>query len=244
MYASRPGAIPMIHELTHAFGIFLGDAMPNIGPAGFYSHWGITMHSDAPASGDRIGQLGGYKRGAFKCKDGSIPSSAKGATNGGCSTDSAGLVELQTLPGGWGAPAQSYDGIPFANYELQLLGLRSKAENAAEPEAVYCEGAKGGATGMTCTKLHFISAQTIEDKLSSKFKEARLSKGDTIRAAVVVVFDGGDKTVATPTSVADLDKDEHLKWFNGYVLQSVACIIWFMKCYSCRLSVQPTLVHS
>ena len=128
MYASHPGAIPMIHELTHAFGIFLGDAMPNIGessdtesdtksytntysesytmawmytksytvsytesytnimflpslgPAGFYSHWGITMHSDAPAKGDRIGQLGGYKRGAFKCKDGSIPSSAKGAT--------------------------------------------------------------------------------------------------------------------------------------------------------------------
>ena len=39
------------------------------------------MHSDAPAKGDRIGQLGGYKRGAFKCKDGSIPSSAKGATN-------------------------------------------------------------------------------------------------------------------------------------------------------------------
>ena len=54
--------------------------LPPLGPAGFYSHWGITMHSDAPAKGDRIGQLGGYKRGAFKCKDGSIPSSAKGAT--------------------------------------------------------------------------------------------------------------------------------------------------------------------
>ena len=45
------------------------------------------------------------------------------------------------MPDGWGAPAQSYDGIPYANYELQLLGLRSQAENAAEPEAVYCEGA-------------------------------------------------------------------------------------------------------
>ena len=64
------------------------------------------------------------------------------------------------MPDGWGAPAQSYDGIPYANYELQLLGLRSQVENAAEPEAVYCEGANDF-TVLTMTNTVLTMTNTV-----------------------------------------------------------------------------------
>ena len=137
-------AIPLMHEIEHAWGVFLSHVLPghmtHSGP-----HWGIAaMH--------KRGMLAGFASAGVRCSSGQLGSSS-------C-----------RQPLKWdfreGSVCCSHDSIGGYNrWDLLLMGLITPQEMSGE-KLVFCEGPSKkwgrGVEDVTCTKIHTFSAWDIE----------------------------------------------------------------------------------
>jgi len=205
MYGMQVSAIPLLHEMEHEWGVF-GDIekltpgrLRSVGP-----HWGMSvMH--------KRGMLGGFPASAVKC------------TSGVLGEDSCKQPLLWDFS--QGSTKTSHDEIGGYNkFDLLLMGLITAKEMPIE-KLIFCEGADKlygqGEQPVTCKKIHVITAAEIEDARHHEKDERPVKKGETLRAAVVVVM-------PKPTDVdaelarSDYLHSEDLNWLNKYIADEPA----------------------
>ena len=200
-------AVPTLHEIGHAWNVHLRSMFGNTGPAG---HWMLTGL-------DKHGQLGGFTKDAIQCQSpaGRVPTSSAP-----CSTNQLADMSFEK-----GSLYTSHDGIGnYAKLEMVAMGLMSADElkGTADEEAPHCSdaewdwGQQGDAKpiqNIRCSAINIITAQQVEDISKQSFR--RLQRDQKIRIAVVMVMDG--KTSGpVPTTLASLEQDAALKWWNDY----------------------------
>jgi hypothetical protein len=165
---------PTLHETAHAWGVFLD---PELGfgrdaDNDFFSHWG--------ASGV-MGQLGGFDPATLHCT----------APSADATTD---CTEART--GAFGPTANSGDAVPYAPFELYLMGLLPASEIPSPIpllDTAHFVSYDDVAQEMTFTLDSGIRSRTVEEVLTAMGGERPpmpLAER-SMRGAFVLVTDGG-----------------------------------------------------
>lgn len=174
---------PTLHETAHAWGVFLD---PKLGfgrdaDNNFFSHWG--------ASGV-FGQLGGFDPATLLCL---APSADATET----------CTEVRTAA--FGPGANSGDAVPYAPFELYLMGLLPASEIPSPIpllDTAHFKSYDDVAKQMTFTLDSGIRSQTVEEVLTAMGGERPPMPLEerSMRGAFVLVTDGG------PVSPTALDR--------------------------------------
>ena len=165
---------PTLHETAHAWGVFLD---PELGfgsdaDTNFFSHWGASGVS---------GQLGGFDPTTLQC---TAPSADATTT----------CTEART--GAFGPTANGGDGVPYAAFELYLMGLLPAAEIPSPIpvlDTAHFVSYDEAAQEMTFTLGSGIRSRTVEEVLTAMGGERPPMPVEerSMRAAFVLVTDGG-----------------------------------------------------
>lgn len=200
MQGLKKGTLPVMRELAHEWGVFrdIEELTPgrlkSVGP-----NWGMSvMH--------KRGMLGGFPESAVKCTSGVL---------GDASCKQPLLWDFDQ-----GNVKSTDDSIGGYNkFDLLIMGLIT-AEEMADEKLIYCQGAdKLGGKGVqpvTCKKIRVITAADIEKARRPAKDERPLSKGETLRTAVVVVMSKpGD--VDAELAKPNYAHAEDLAWLDKYI---------------------------
>jgi hypothetical protein len=111
LYENSPSAIPLMHEIEHAWGVFLNDVLPgHLSVSG--PHWGMSAM-------DKRGMLAGFTAAGVTCSSGTLGEED--------------CVQPLRWDFSQGSSCCSHDNIGgFSQWDLLLMGLVSPAEMTGE----------------------------------------------------------------------------------------------------------------
>ncbi|MCB9603866.1 MAG: hypothetical protein H6720_26395 [Sandaracinus sp.] len=167
---------PTLHESLHAWGVFLDPSL-RFGrdeETSFFSHWGVSGVN---------GQLGGFDPATLRC---TAPSST--------ATDTC----TEARVAGFGPTANGGDTVPYAPFELYLMGLLPAAQ---VPSVPLLEGARFVSYDEPSDEIVFslsggITQRSAQDVVRTMGGE-RPPMGDRVlRGAMVLVTDGAPSASA------------------------------------------------